>query len=193
MSDYARFVHSLAVSVALVLVSVAAAAPDSARRFFPLKAGSEWTFEDTRYGGTSTMSVTRARTGVFQLEGFPGASELRVRWAGQTLQAWDDAQRRWEPLLRLGAPTGTTYRVRLAAPYWNGVRVTVASRRATVRNPILRRSYRGTVRIDVQPPPELSDGGILGLWFAPGVGLVRWVEQTIAGPTAHVLVSGPRM
>lgn len=149
--------HTLAVSVALVLVSCAAAAPESARRFFPLEPRNEWTFEDTRYGGTSSMSVTRARAGVFQLDGFPGAPDLRVRWSGQTLQAWDKAQRRWEALLRLGAATGTAYRVDLPAPLWNDVRVTVTARRVTVSN--RRRSYRGTLRLDVQPPPELSDGG----------------------------------
>ena len=68
--------YSLAVSVALLLVSCASAAPDSARRFFPLDVGNEWTFEDTRYGGTSTLSVTRARAGVYQLDGFPGAAEF---------------------------------------------------------------------------------------------------------------------
>ncbi len=191
MSDYASVVHALAIAAALVLVSGAAAGPESGRRFFPLEPRSEWTFEDTTYGGTSSMSVTRARAGVFRLDGFPGASDLRVRWSGQMLQAWDKAQRRWEALLRLGAKAGTTYRVDLPAPLWNGVRVTLASRQATVRNG--RRSYRGSIRFDVQPPAGLSDGGILALWFAPGVGLVRWVEQSFAGPVAHVLVSGPRM
>jgi hypothetical protein len=189
LSDYAPVVPSLAVSLAVLLVSCAAAAPDSSRRFFPLEANSEWTFEDTNYGGTSIMSVTRARAGVFQLDGFPGAPDLRVRWSGQTVQAWDDSQRRWEALLRLGAPAGTTYRVDLPAQFWNGVRVTVDSWRATVPNPVLRRSHKGAVRLAVRPPAELSDGGVTGLWFAPRIGLVRWVEESIAGPVVHVLSS----
>jgi hypothetical protein len=184
-------VHAPAVAAALVLLSFAAAPPENARRFFPLEPRSAWTFEDTGSGGTSSMTVTRARAGRFQLERFPGARHLRVRWSGQTLQAWDTAQRRWEALLPLGAKAGTRSRVDLPPPLWNDARITVASRQTAVRSG--RRSYRGTVRLDVRPPPGLSDGGILGLWFAPHVGLVRWVEQTIAGPVAHVLVSGPRM
>jgi hypothetical protein len=182
-------VHALALAAALVFVSWAAAAPDNERRFFPLQARSQWAFEELRYGGTSRMTVTSARGGVFRLDGFPGAPDLRVRWSGKALQAWDKEQRRWEPLLRLGAATGTTYRVDLPAPLWNGARVTVASRRATVSNPVLRRSHEGTVRLAVRPPADLSDAGVTGLWFAPKVGLVRWVEASIAGPTAHVLSS----
>jgi hypothetical protein len=190
-ADYSPVVPIVAVAAALVLVSGAATPPENARRFFPLEPRSVWTFEDTRYGGTSSMTVTRARDGVFDLERFPGARNLRVRWSGRTLQAWDAAQRRWEALLPLGAKTGTGSRVDLPPPPWNDARITVASRQATVRSG--RRAYRGTIRLDVRPPPELSDGGILGLWFAPRVGLVRWVEQTIAGPVAHVLVSPRRM
>jgi hypothetical protein len=39
----------------------------------------------------------------------------------------------------------------------------------------------------VRPNPELADAGLTDLWFAPRVGLVRWIEQSIAGPVAYVL------
>lgn len=133
------------------------------------------------------MSVTRVGSGVFQLEGFPGAPDLRVRFAGTTLQAWDRAGRRWEDLLRLGAKPGTSYRVDLPDQLWDGVRVTVASRRARVE--ALRRSYPGTVRFAVRPPAGLSDAGIKTLWLAPRVGLVRWQEESFGGPVEHVLSS----
>jgi hypothetical protein len=180
-------VLAIAVAAALVLVSCASAAPESDRRFFPLEPRSGWTYEETSFGETSSMTATRARGGVFQLHGFPGTSNLRVRFAGETLQAWDHAQRRWEPLLRLGAAAGTAYRVDLPASFWNGARLTVASRRATASNP--RRSYRRTLRFVVRPPSGLSDGGVTGLWLAPGVGLVRWVEDSFVGPKVHVLTS----
>jgi hypothetical protein len=189
LSDYAPAVLAIAVAAALILVSCASAAPESDRRFFPLEPGSEWTYEDTSFGETSSMTARRARGGVFQLAGFPGTSTLRVRFAGETLQAWDHAQRRWEPLLRLGAAVGTAYRVDLPASFWNGARLTVASRRATASNPVLRRPYRRTLRFVVRPPSGLSDGGVTGLWLAPGVGLVRWVEDSFVGLKVHVLTS----
>ena len=132
---YAPDMHRLLVAVALVLVTSAAVLPADNRRFFPLERGSEWTFENLQYGGEETITVARADGGVFRLEGFPGAPSLRVRWLGQTLQAWDTKDRRWEALFRFGAPAGTSYPVDLAQPLWSGVRVTVASRRATVSQP----------------------------------------------------------
>ena len=177
----------LAVAVALLLVPSAAAVPADSRHFFPLRSGSEWTFENLRYGGAETLSVGRAGAAAFRLTGFPGAATLRVRWSGQTLQAWDAEDRRWETFLRFGAPAGTTYAVDLPQPLWSQVRVTVASRRATVHNPVLRRSYAGAIRLTIRPNPDLADAGLTGLWFAPRVGPVRWVEQSIAGPVEYVL------
>jgi hypothetical protein len=189
LSDYAPVVLAIAVAAALILVSCASAAPESGRRFFPLEPRSEWTYRDTSFGETSSMAVTSARGGVFRLDGFPGASALRVRFAGETLQAWDDAQRHWEALLRLGAAAGTAYQVDLPAAFWDGARVTVASRSAITSNPVLRRSHRKTLRFAVRPPAGLSDAGVTGLWLAPGLGLVRWVEDSFVGPKVHVLTS----
>jgi hypothetical protein len=106
------------------------------------------------------------------------------------LQAWDGADRRWEPLLRLGAPAGTTYEVELPQPLWNGVRVTVATKRGVVRDPVLRRTFLGVRKLRIQPDPDLADAGLTELDFAPRVGLVRWVEESIAGPVVHVLSGG---
>jgi hypothetical protein len=179
--------HRLAVAAAaLVLVPSAGALPGGSR-FFPLQAGNEWTFENRRYGGEDTVSVARATAGVFRLVDFPGTSSLRVRWSGKTLQAWDGEQRRWEPFLRLGARAGTSYAVDLPQPLWGGVRVTIASRRATFFNPVLGRRHSGALRLSIGPSPELADAGVTGLWFAPGIGPVRWAEQSIAGPVEHFL------
>jgi hypothetical protein len=179
--------NRLVIAVALLLVPSAAALPEDSRHFFPLQPRNEWTFENVRYGGAETLSVGRASPGVFRLIGFPGAGTMRVRWSGQTLQAWDGEDRRWEALLRLGAPVGTKYAVDLPQPLWSRVQVTVASRRAAFYNPRLRRRHSGTVRLSLLPNPDLADAGITDLWFAPRLGPVRWVEQSIAGPVEHLL------
>jgi hypothetical protein len=181
----------LAVVAAFLLAPAATAAvPGSDGTAFPLRLDNTWTYEDLDYGGESTLDVARGRTGTFVLEGFPGANDLRVRWSGTTLQAWDAGDRRWEPLLRLGARGGTTYEVELPQPLWNGVRVTVATKRGAVRNAVLRRTFPGVVKLRIQPDPDLADAGLTELDFAPRVGLVRWVEESIAGPVVHVLSGG---
>jgi hypothetical protein len=152
---------------------------------FPLEPGNEWTYESDR--GERVLGVAPASAGAFVLDGFPGARELRVRWEGTTLTAWDEADRRWEPLLRLGAPAGTTYAVALPQPLWENVEVTVAATAETLYNPVLLRSHAAVVKLELQPDPGLADAGVLELWFEPEVGLVRWVEQSFLGPVAHVL------
>lgn len=182
----------MAASLAFLVLaapSAAACADDARPSYFPLKQGNRWTFEDTRTGGEARMRATRVGPGVFRLEGFPGASSLRVRWAGGVLQAWDSGRRRWEAFLRLGARKGTTYRVDLPHPLWRDVRVTVSSRSAVVRADPLKRSFSKAVRLTLQPSAELSDAGITSMVFAPGVGLVLWEELSFTGPVTHALSS----
>lgn len=182
----------IAASLALLVLAApaAAACADSAgESYFPLKQGNRWTFEALGTGDEATMTATRVRPGVFRLDEFPGAAALRVRWSGGALQAWDARQRRWEAFLRLSAPKGTAYRVDLAQPLWQQVRVTVASRSATVRVAPLARSFSRAVRLTLRPSPELSDAGITSMVFAPGVGLVLWEELTFTGTVTHALSS----
>jgi hypothetical protein len=154
---------------------------------FPLEPRNEWTYASLRDGGERVLGVAPAEPGTFVLDGFPGARDLRVRWAGATLEAWDDDDRRWQPLLRLGAPAGTTYDVALPQPLWENVEVTVASTAETLYNPVLLRSHEAVVKLELRPDPGLADAGVLELWFEPEVGLVRWLEESFLGSVAHVL------
>ena len=174
----------IALSLAvLALAGPACGSSGATSSYFPLAHGNRWTFD------TTTIAAARVRPGVFRLDGFPGADGLRVRWSNGVLQAWDSGQRRWEAFLRLGAPKGTTYRVDLPEPLWEDVRVTVASRSATVKVDPLERSFSRAVRLSLRPSPGLADAGITSMVFAPGVGLVRWEELTFGGPVTHELES----
>jgi hypothetical protein len=110
-----------------------------------------------------------------------------VRNVSGTIQAWDDAESRWEPLLRLGAPAGTAYRVDLAGTtLWHAVTITVASRSTVVRD-ARGKTHRGCVQLRFRYGKGLADAGLEELVFAPGVGPVRYAEQTIAGVRTQVL------
>jgi hypothetical protein len=182
------FNFALCVSALTACACVSAGSAGPPRSMFPLADDNRWTFRSMSVGGARTMSLEQQRGGLV-LNGFPGAGPLRVRARGRAVEAWDTADRRWEALLRFGGATGSAYRVSLEdLALWRGVVVTVASKRATVRGSD-GRAYRACTRFTLRPPAKVADAGVLELAFAPGIGPVRFVEQTIAGPRAWALAS----
>ena len=141
---------------------------------------------DVERGGTATVSVARGSSGLV-LRGLVGAPELRVRAAGRSVEAWDSSAGRWEPFLQLGAAAGTTYAVDLAGTaLWRSLVVTVAARTAVVHDG-RDKTLRNCVRLTFQARKPIADAGLEELVFAPGVGIVRTTEQTIAGLRVRVL------
>lgn len=162
------------------LVAVVATAPSP----FPLADGSRWTLRGVDTGATRTISVRDA-----VLHGLPGAGPLRVRRVGRTVQAWDATQQRWEPLFRFAAPAGSRYAVHLGGTaLWRAVIVTVASKNAVVED-FDGRPRRGCTRFTIRATKPIADAGVEEVAFAPGVGPVRIVEQTIAGTRELLLDS----
>ena len=158
---------------------------------FPLAAGNRWTFADQQTGASRVISVRRV-AGALVLRGFPGTSALRVRKVGQSVQAWDRRDRRWEPFLRLGAPRGTRYRVDLAGTaLWRRMVVTVEARRAVIQDS-WDRTWRNCTRLAFESRLPVADAGVENVAFAPGIGPVWFEELTIAGPRASSL-SGYRV
>lgn len=165
------------------LVSASAAVAGSPN-LFPLGARSSWTLTDPQ-GNELTIRATRSGTS-FVLRGFPGVASLRVRQDGGNLEAWDSRASRWRPFLRLAAPEGTRYRVDLpGAPLWRAVDVRVAARGETCR--VASRQVRGCVAFALRSRKPIADAGVERLVFAPGLGPVEIVVQTIAGPRTYAL------
>ena len=139
------------------------------------------------------MISVRRVAGALVLRGFPGTSALRVRRVGQSVQAWDSRDRRWEPFLRLGAPRGTRYRVDLAGTaLWRRMVVTVEAKRAVIQDSWDRTG--GTARrLAFESRLPIADlAGLESVAFAPGVGPVWFEELTIAEARASSL-SGYRV
>jgi hypothetical protein len=186
-----RHIPALAVLV-LVLVlagSLASAAgagvPPS---LLPLAEDNRWVLRDVERGGTQTVSVARGPAGLV-LRGLVGAGELRVRAAGRSVEAWDSSARRWEPFLQLGGAAGTSYTVDLAGTtLWRSLVVTVASRTAVVHDG-RGKTLRNCVRLTFRARKPIADAGLEELVLAPGVGIARTSEQTIAGLRVRVLTS----
>jgi hypothetical protein len=150
---------------------------------FPLTPGEHWTLRDVNSGAKTQISVRTGRV----LHGLPGSGALRVRQSGQTVQAWDPKDRRWEDLFRFGARKGTRYTVALGATaLWRKVAVRIATKKATVRD-YHRRAHRGCTRFVFDELTGIADAGMLDMAFCPRVGPVRFSETTIAGPRTYAL------
>jgi hypothetical protein len=168
-----------AAFVILALGTTGSAFAQQARSPFPLADGNRWTLVDAETDADRTISVNR-ESGALVLKGLPGAPSLRVRWSGETVQAWDTTDHRWESVFRFGEPAGTSYLVRLGSTLlWRNVTVTVASKRAQVED------HQGRTRVGTRftfaSKQKIADAGIESFAFAPGIGPIRIVEQTIAG------------
>jgi hypothetical protein len=89
----------------------------------------------------------------------------------------------------LGAPVGTSWTLSMAPPEATcvaGATLTIGARDEVVTVPA--GEFRGVVRVDWSGS-RCADAGITAEWFAPGVGLVRRAETTIAGPLVSDLVA----
>ena len=184
--------HYLALALIAVAGCGAAAGEEadlqSPPALLPLADGNRWVLRDLEGSSTATIAVTRRPSGLL-LRGLPGAGDVRVRTTGRAVQAWDAADARWEPFLRLGAPAGTRYTVALSdSPLWRSLTATVASRTAVVRDG-RGGTLRNCVRLTFAARKPVPDAAIEELVFAPGVGFVRTAEQTIAGTRVRLLAA----
>lgn len=169
--------------------------------YFPLGVGDRWVYNRTGTGSASTWKAEVAETAVsgspsqvYLLNGyFPGVPRWVRTNRGGTVTELAPAEAREYLWYRLGAPVGTSWELQLAPTPTalpvaddcvNGSRVVVASRDDVVSVPAGQ--FTRVVRVDFHS--RCADAGITSEWFAPGVGLVRREEASIAGPVVSELV-----
>lgn len=168
--------------------------------YFPVVPGIQWTFErtgpvdhDTWVMGVAQRPTAGARARFFTLKGYSGvpalakqASVIRTDTQGSVFEVSEKGDFLWYRLLD---PAGSSW-VFERAPGGglhgfcdDGAVVTVASRDAELTVPA--GTFRDVVHLTIAP--QCADGGTLEEWFAPGVGLVKRVENTVFGPTVSQL------
>jgi hypothetical protein len=162
--------------------------------------GNRWVYQKTGAAGTSTWKVEVVEPAVpadpwpfFRLDGyFPGPPRaVRADRGGVVREVRPDSGQEYLWYL-LGAPVGTAWRLQLApfptaspvADCVDGSALVVVSRHEVVKVPA--GEFARVVRIDFLSP--CADAGITSEWFAPGVGLVRREETSLAGPVVSELV-----
>ena len=170
-----------------------------AQTLFPLREGSTWTYarkglaETSEWTAAVTAKVSAPRVHpYFTLEGYFEGMPHAVRsdpFGSVTERSEGFRDHLW---YLLGAPEGTTWTLQLApspqespvADCISGARVTLAARGETMSVPA--GDFERVVRVDWMS--ACADAGIASEWFAPGVGLIRRDELSIAGIVTSELV-----
>jgi len=202
--------RSLACCV-VALVSVAAFLPTQAGAqghlrtvigagsYFPLRVGNTWTYQRSGVGGTSewTAEVAEKQTPpralpYHMLSGYFAGPVHAVR--SDPFGTVTERSSGYRDFLwyLLGAPVGTIWSIQLPpSPVANplpdcisGAKLTLAARSETVQVPA--GEFTHVVRVDWTS--ACVDAGITSEWFAPGIGLIRRQETSIAGPVTSELL-----
>lgn len=161
-------------------------------RFFPQHVGDEWTYRKTgrlaQEGAGWTNKIVGNEKSSFKHSNYWGDNKgrlIRINKRGEVLEKthsgpslWyklaDDAQGEW--VLKLGAE---------GPPCVTDSRIKVVSGKETVEVPAGK--FENCLKLEFST--NCNDAGVYQQWFAPGIGLIRQTEETIAGPLISELVS----
>ena len=165
--------------------------------YFPLQVGNWWEYEVIRHGTVVNRYRVEVLRRVYSYHYFsfyavakyfpniPPAERLLCRTYANTVLEWPLDQRCPNLLYRLGASAGSTWTFVLdgGEPCYSPLSATIGSRSEKVSVPA---GDFGRC-IWIVYGHACSDAGLEAEWFAPGVGLVKRVETTFAGPVETVL------
>jgi hypothetical protein len=207
------WLHRVAAAVLVTAVAVAAPAaaaePDvlvrarpglSLGSYFPLQPGFRWVYQaagaigeprtwEVRVLDRPVPSTPLAGRVYLPLVGYFDSGQREVRsdpFSNVFERSGDARDHLW---YLLGAPVGTSWTLALAQPELSclaGARLTIGARDEVVTVPA--GEFHNVVRVDYSGS-QCADAGITTEWFAPGVGLVRRSETTIAGALISDLVT----
>lgn len=165
-------------------------------RHFPLGIGFRWVYLVQGVGESHTREVrVLMPENPSDRAGFPIQGYLGGLQATHLIKSGDDSsivetgaggvEYLW---YRFGAEVGESWVMRIgpggSADCEDGVTLTMAAKDEVVSVPA--GEFRDVIRIDRQRL-LCADAGIVSEWFAPGVGLIRRVEESIAGPVTSEL------
>ena len=156
---------------------------------FPTAVGMTWIYRGNPREIALTAriaDVERTADGaVFFWEGFQRRRVVRQTVDGKVMELEGGT---WRLLFDLGAGEGASWTIEPfgMGDLLDGARVEVVSRSAEVRVPYA--TFQGAIHLKLISP-NLADAGVTEVWFAEGVGLVKWVEQSVTGPQAYELAT----
>jgi len=157
-----------------------------ASEYLPARPDDVKVFEDTRFGGTTTMEIDRTLGNWYHFSTFAGFGPLWI-WTSPSsdcIYLWSEVVDSCQKITDFSREEG--YACRIDVDPCNRGQTVLASREETVTTPA--GEFHHSVRIDFQT--SCADAGVTSVWFAPNVGVVKWGALNIAGPVDHLLWSG---
>lgn len=161
-------------------------APEDRTDYFPTRVGMTWVYvgqpmeiaRQVRLAGAERSLPPRTYFWDFQ-----GQRRIRKADDGRIFEVREGKERL---LLDLNAAEGASWTIEGGGEdILDGSVMTVISRTGRVEVP--EGIFENVLHLGIKPNPHLSDAGVTEAWFAPGVGLVKWTETTIAGPQTYEL------
>lgn len=156
-----------------------------AATYFPLEEGLAWTYKD----GSANLRITGSNPTIYgpayHLSGLFQDRVLYKTFDDKVMELREDS---WRLLFDLGAAEKATWTLDTsgdASDLLDGSNVTVESRTEEVTTPF--GTFKNVILLTLTPREGLFDAGISQMWFAPGVGLVKWSESSIGGLQVHEL------
>ena len=174
-----RKTHRFLAFIACLLVSTTA----YAQRYFPLDEGDKWTYTGDTFGDTWVYSVVAIDDeGVVTFSRRGPEVEIRFQEDGSAIsvQLEDDSFGLFYDFEL------DTWRHRSVITCSDSRTVMVGSRTETVETPA--GTFEDCVRLDYGPT-QCADAGVVSEWFAPDVGLVKWVELNLIGSVTYTLTA----
>ncbi|MSS72377.1 MAG: hypothetical protein EXS64_12935 [Candidatus Latescibacteria bacterium] len=177
-----RFLILCAMAMALALPGVAGA--ESRVDYFPLASGMAWAYGDS-FHVVQVGGMMKSLPPIY-ITDYMGQKRYFIQQDDGKVLEWRDGKTRL--LYDFGAKVGASWKIEPlgdGSEILDGTVVTVASVSEGVSTPY--GGFRGCVHLEMRPRDGLADAGITDMWFAPGVGLVKWSEIWIGGVRSFAL------
>jgi len=179
----ARIVVGSALA-ALVLAPGALAGQES---YFPLEEGNRWVYQERQFSSEVTVEVIQREGEIAELATSFASGSVLVRDGGDEVEV-ELAEEGFVLYYRFSADTTWEHRDPFSCDDQRMVSVTAEPQ--PVETPA--GTFEETLRIDYTGATLCADAGKVAEWWAPGVGLVRWQEDSFVGRRTYDLVAFTR-
>lgn len=173
----------------LSLFALAAlAAPTFAQTLQPLAVGDVRTYHNaSAFGATQQVrtEVQRNSGPWYRFDNFLNQQDQWVALYQNRLYLFDANVGRVVRLFDFNAQVGDSWQVDFSGQFGAGASMQLAATDETVA--VGAGTFRDCYRFVFTPPPGVADAGWGSIWFAPDVGVVKWTQQSFAGPVVFEL------